>query len=42
MCRRYTPGPRAMYELYPDETILIPGKEGYRELQKKTEDLQRS
>lgn len=32
MCRRFTPGPRAMYELYPDEAALILGEEGYREL----------
>lgn len=37
MCRRFTPGPHAMFELYPDEAVLILGPDGYRELQEKAQ-----
>jgi hypothetical protein len=42
MCRRFAPGPRAMYELYPDETTLILGKEGYRELHERAQEIEHS
>jgi len=39
MCRKYRPGPEPLFEMYPDETKLILGENGYRELQAKAKEL---
>ena len=39
MCRKYRPGPEPLFEMYPDETKLILGENGYRELQARAKEL---